>query len=123
MRMYRALLHCYPRSFRAEYGAEMCAVLGRRLHGTSHAGSRALVWLDAVLDVIRNTAGLHFDLLAQDLRQTLRGLELNHSYQIREGDPTPLVLKLHPVSLDKKATVRHGMAQVTPNETPGLDRR
>ena len=29
MRFYRALLHLYPSSFRAEYGEEMCAVFER----------------------------------------------------------------------------------------------
>ena len=35
-----------------------------------------------------------------DTRQTLTALELNHSYQIREGDQTAMVLKLHPVILN-----------------------
>jgi hypothetical protein len=35
-----------------------------------------------------------------DTRQTLTGLELDHSYQIREGDASPVVLQLHPVKLD-----------------------
>jgi hypothetical protein len=30
MRLYRALLSLYPKSFRAEYGAEMCAVFEQR---------------------------------------------------------------------------------------------
>lgn len=37
-------------------------------------------------------------------RQTLTGLELNRSYQIREGDATALTLKLNPVKLDHKVT-------------------
>ena len=28
---YRALLHLYPRSFRAEYGEELAAIAARRL--------------------------------------------------------------------------------------------
>jgi hypothetical protein len=39
-------------------------------------------------------------------QQTITGLELNRSYQIREGDATPLVLKLNPVKLDQ-ATKAH----------------
>jgi hypothetical protein len=58
-----------------------------------------------------------------DTRQTIHGLEPNHSYQITEGDPNPVILKLHPVSLDKNSPSRHGMAQVRSNETPGFDRR
>jgi hypothetical protein len=39
-------------------------------------------------------------------QQTVTGLEMNQSYQIREGDATPLVLKLKPVKLDH-ATKAH----------------
>jgi hypothetical protein len=38
-----------------------------------------------------------------DTRQTLRGLELNHNYEIRENDDTPITLKLHPVKLNNHA--------------------
>lgn len=43
-----------------------------------------------------------------DTRQTLTGLELNHSYEIREGDPVAVTLKLHPVDLQKHAPAAHG---------------
>jgi hypothetical protein len=36
-------------------------------------------------------------------RQMLTGLELNRSYQVREGDATAVPLKLHPVRLDRKS--------------------
>jgi hypothetical protein len=39
-----------------------------------------------------------------DTRQRLKGLELNHSYQITEGDPIPISLKLHPVNLNHNGT-------------------
>ncbi|HTL54890.1 MAG TPA: CRTAC1 family protein [Candidatus Limnocylindrales bacterium] len=39
-----------------------------------------------------------------ETRQTLTGLELDHSYQFREGDPVPSILKLHPVKLDHRVT-------------------
>jgi hypothetical protein len=38
-----------------------------------------------------------------DTRQTVKGLELNHSYQVREGEAEPVMLKLHPVNLDHHA--------------------
>jgi hypothetical protein len=38
-----------------------------------------------------------------DTRQTLTGLELNRSYEIREGDPVPVAQKLRPVELQKHA--------------------
>jgi hypothetical protein len=42
-----------------------------------------------------------------DTRQTLTGLELNRSYQIREGDVTAAALKLHPIRLDTHAPALH----------------
>jgi len=41
-------------------------------------------------------------------QQTLTGLEVNHSYQVVEGDSYPVTLKLHPVKLD------HTLAQASP---------
>ena len=46
-----------------------------------------------------------------DTRQTLTGLEPNHSYEIREGDPIAVPLKLHPVDLQKHAPARKGASQ------------
>jgi hypothetical protein len=43
-----------------------------------------------------------------DTRQTVSGLELDRAYEIREGDATPVALKLHPVNLDH-GTMNHGM--------------
>jgi len=64
MRFYRALLHLYPSSFRAEYGEEMCAVFGRRQTSV----------LAAVFEVLRNAPAVHWDILRQDLRYTARTL-------------------------------------------------
>jgi hypothetical protein len=43
-----------------------------------------------------------------DTRQTLTGLELNHSYEIHEGNPIAVTLKLHPIDLQKHAPATHG---------------
>jgi len=43
----------------------------------------------------------------KDTRQNVTGLELDHSYQIREGDPVALALKVHPVRLDNHAPSIH----------------
>jgi hypothetical protein len=43
-----------------------------------------------------------------DTRQTLTGLALNHSYQIREGDAVAVPLKLQPIDLQKHAPAGHG---------------
>ncbi|HEX7654762.1 MAG TPA: CRTAC1 family protein, partial [Verrucomicrobiae bacterium] len=42
-----------------------------------------------------------------DTRQTLKGLERDHSYELREGEAEPKVLQLHPVKLDH-GPVDHG---------------
>ena len=47
MRLYRALLGLYPKSFRAEYGGEMAAVFDLRRRGVSGGGERMRVWLTA----------------------------------------------------------------------------
>ena len=40
-------------------------------------------------------------------RQTVTDLELDHSYQVREGEPKVVMLKLHPVNLDHHAPQLH----------------
>jgi putative ABC transport system permease protein len=74
MRLYRALLTLYPRSFRAEYGSEMCAVFEQRRRSATGTTGRALVWLTEVGDVLLNAAATHWDLARQDLRFTARAL-------------------------------------------------
>jgi putative ABC transport system permease protein len=73
VRLYRALLHLYPASFRAEYGEEMAAVFRQTLRDSSPAG-RPLVWIAAVAELMINAAAVHWDLLRQDLRYTARTL-------------------------------------------------
>jgi predicted permease len=70
--MYRALLHLYPASWRAEYGEEMHAVFNRRRREASSGFILILLWLEALADILINAAAVHFDLLAQDLRYSLR---------------------------------------------------
>jgi hypothetical protein len=43
-----------------------------------------------------------------ETRQTVTGLALDHSYLIREGDHTPVVLKLHRVNLDHRMPATTG---------------
>jgi putative ABC transport system permease protein len=64
MRFYRALLHFYPASFRAEYGEQMCAVYRRD----------GISLFAAALEVLRNAPAVHWDILRQDLRYTARTL-------------------------------------------------
>jgi putative ABC transport system permease protein len=73
MIFYRALLHLYPKSFRAEYGDEMCAVFARELQATSGLG----VWLlfaRVLADTIANAARVHGDIAQQDLKYAFRSL-------------------------------------------------
>ncbi len=57
---------------------------------------------------VKGIVGVEIQWPGSNTRQTVRGLELNHSYQIREGNDAPLVLKLHPVRLnsDQKSESR-----------------
>ena len=70
-RVYRALLHLYPSSFRAEYGSEIEAVFARRRREVGIPGA-ALLWLEAVVDVVWNAARAHWDILRQDFRYSAR---------------------------------------------------
>jgi putative ABC transport system permease protein len=74
MRYYRALLCLYPKSFRAEYGGEMCAIFEQQLRAAGGAPGRALVRLTGAGDVLLNAAATHWDLAQQDLRFTARAL-------------------------------------------------
>jgi predicted permease len=73
MAYYRALLLLYPASFRAEYGAEMRAILARRQR---EAGPVAVLWLwiAVLFETLGNAAAVHADILRQDLRYTARTL-------------------------------------------------
>ncbi len=73
MRIYRALLHLYPSSFRAEYGAEMAAIFRRRLRDLGPLG-RAGLFAAAAAEIAVNAAIVHWDILRQDLRYSARTL-------------------------------------------------
>lgn len=71
MLAYRALLHLYPRSFREEYGKEMCSVFSERRRNTSGIAIIGL-WMETFFDVLSNALRVHWDLLRQDLRYAAR---------------------------------------------------
>jgi predicted permease len=73
MRFYRALLHLYPASFRAEYGEEMCALYATDVENASFFGA-ILLAIGAFFDVLSNAAAVHWDILRQDLRYSARTL-------------------------------------------------
>ena len=73
MLIYRALLRLYPKSFRAEYGAEMLRDFSRQWQDRSSTTRFALL-ARVVVDTAVNAVGVHLDILKQDVRYTLRSL-------------------------------------------------
>ncbi|HLB34961.1 MAG TPA: ABC transporter permease, partial [Gemmatimonadales bacterium] len=73
IRLYRALLYLYPASFRMEYGDEMSEVFARQADGAGVLASVALL-AGAVADVTSHALALHWAMLLQDLRYTVRTL-------------------------------------------------
>ena len=74
MRAYRALLHVYPASFRSEYGEEMCGIFRRRRLAAAGPFAIAGLWISATLEVLGNAMAVHWEILRQDLRYTVRTL-------------------------------------------------
>jgi hypothetical protein len=74
MRCYRALLHLYPASFRAEYGAETAAIFRMRLRDAASLPARLRLGVMAVTEVAAGALGVHREILARDLRYALRTL-------------------------------------------------
>ena len=73
IRLYRALLHVYPKSFRVEYGDEMVAVFGHAYADATPLG-RIRLFLTAAGDDVLNALAVHWGILVQDLRYTARTL-------------------------------------------------
>jgi putative ABC transport system permease protein len=80
--MYRWLLRLYPESFRNEYGREMAAVFARERRDTRSAFGTSALWLRAIADTCVNAAGIHWDILTQDLRYTLRTLRRTPAFAL-----------------------------------------
>ena len=74
MRAYRALLHLYPASFRAEYGEEMAAIFRHRLRDADGPSARVALWCSTLWEIVMNALAVHWDILRQDLRYTARTL-------------------------------------------------
>ena len=68
MTWYRALLWLYPASFREEYGGEMRAIFAQRWRLAARVVDRALLLVEALVDVFRNAPAAHVDLVTQDVR-------------------------------------------------------
>ncbi|MFI5230820.1 MAG: ABC transporter permease, partial [Gemmatimonadales bacterium] len=74
MRLYRALLHLYPISFRREYGAELAALFDVRARQTGRGLPMLALWIGTMAEVIANATAAHWDVLRHDLRYTFRTL-------------------------------------------------
>jgi putative ABC transport system permease protein len=71
-RLFGAVLHLYPASYRDEYGREMTLVLVDRLRSERNAAARLVVLFAAVASVFADAPKQHAFVLAQDLRLALR---------------------------------------------------
>lgn len=71
-RVFGAVLHLYPASYRDEYAREMTLVLLDRLRGERDAAARVVVLVAAVAAVFADAPKQHASVLAQDLRLALR---------------------------------------------------
>ena len=74
MRLYKALLHLYPSSFRKEYEEELIHIFRERRTRMHNPVSIAWLWLSGFVDVVLNAACAHWEILRQDLRYTTRTL-------------------------------------------------
>ena len=75
MRLYKALLHLYPSSFRKEYEEELVRIFRERRKQIYNPLSIAYLWLSGFVDVLVNAACAHWEILRQDLRYTARTLQ------------------------------------------------
>lgn len=73
MRLYRWLLHLYPRSFQDEYSGEMQWMFADKLAATRGLSAISL-WLTTILEILTNATLVHLDILRQDLRYAVRSL-------------------------------------------------
>src|SRR5262245_30525222 len=76
VRIFRALLWCYPTPFRNEYGAEMVRTFVQDLHEAHRGGwlAEAAIWLRSISDVITTAPEEHYHVIKQDVRYAFRTL-------------------------------------------------
>lgn len=81
MLFYRALLRLFPKSFRAEYGGEMMKDFAREWNATGGVAALGLI-LTTLGDVLINAMRVHADILAQDVRYSVRSLRRTPGFTV-----------------------------------------
>ena len=74
MNVYRALLHLYPSSYRAEYGDEMCGVFEQQLQMAGRTSAKCGLWIAAFFEVLSNAVAVQWQIARRDLRYSFRSL-------------------------------------------------
>jgi putative ABC transport system permease protein len=82
MKLYRALLHVYPSSYRAEYGDEMAGIFTQELRLRSSAWGRFWLWIETVFEVLSNAAAVHWQIARRDIHYSLRSLSRSPGFTI-----------------------------------------
>jgi putative ABC transport system permease protein len=72
-RLYGGLLRLYPAGFRREYGEEMRTIFAQRAGARGEVGGAALL-VSSIPEVVANATMVHWELLRQDVRYTMRTL-------------------------------------------------
>src|SRR5262245_21861062 len=73
--VYRALLWCYPASFRHEYGGEMVGAFTAQLRDARRSRGRraaAWIWIATLFDLFPTALLEHHHVIHQDLRHAVR---------------------------------------------------
>jgi len=82
MKLYRLLLHLYPSSYRADYGDEMCADFEQEFRLSGSTLSKLWLWLATAVDVISNSAAIHWQIARRDFLYSLRSLRRSPGFAI-----------------------------------------
>ena len=72
--IFRALLYCYPTTFREEYGREMMLVFRDELSDAKDRRATGNLWFRTLRDVITVAPKEHANMFIQDFRYAIRNL-------------------------------------------------
>jgi putative ABC transport system permease protein len=81
--VFRALLYCYPASFRQEYGDQMLLAFAEQLGEARRTGGRleqAALWVQTTLDAFTIAPKEHWHVILQDLQYALRTMAANPGF-------------------------------------------